>query len=412
MGSLEEAHEDMMRLNDLQKRLLIILTFVTIACILLTVSGYELIPLIWESETASNHPGTPTASVTPTVPPTPSPTALPYLPVDPKAVLGIDSGPPSLYPGIGWTRLSYRTCGTILSGGRLQRLVQRYRSQGVRVLLLLCQRPGLQLLDANRFNDAAHSGADAIACGNEQMKHNTYSTYVDPANFARFFDLCERTVHAVNPAIPVLLGSLDPHVYPNDNQLMLGQVAYLNAMQTAMNTSVHPGGKWSWRSQTIGLIDSWHNGFPSQSVNNLGSLFTFWAQQFGVDLASGALGQHLWVVEGTGCVTGCGLSSNYQVSVAHILTLIIDVETAKRYRVPFFYFSGQDFVQSGIFWPMGVLSIKGHAKGLRQDLTPGARSLNLSCSTGQIQVTLQEELLAKLYSGCTVPSNYVTTLMN
>src|SRR5215831_11336434 len=200
MGSLEEAHEDMMRLNDLQKRLLIILTFVTIACILLTVSGYELIPLIWESETASNHPGTPTASVTPTVPPTPSPTALPYLPVDPKAVLGIDSGPPSLYPGIGWTRLSYRTCGTILSGGRLQRLVQRYRSQGVRVLLLLCQRPGLQLLDANRFNDAAHSGADAIACGNEQMKHNTYSTYVDPANFARFFDLCERTVHAVNPA--------------------------------------------------------------------------------------------------------------------------------------------------------------------------------------------------------------------
>jgi hypothetical protein len=403
----------MMRLNDLQKRLLIILTIVTLASVLLTVSGYELIPLLLGPDTASNPTGTPSASaVTPTVPATPSPTPIPYAPVIPKAVLGIDSGPPSLYPGIGWTRLSYRTCGTNLSGGRLDKLVQRYRSQGVRVLLLLCQRPGLQLLDINRINDAAHSGADAIACGNEEMKHNTYSTYVDPANFARFFDLCESTVHAINPAIPVLLGSLDPHVYPNDIALLQSQVQYLNAMQTAMNTSVHPGGHWNWRSQIVGLIDSWHNGFPSQSINNLNSLFTFWAQQFGVNLANGGLGQHLWVVEGTGCVTGCGLNGNYQVSVAHILTLIIDVETAMRYQIPFFYFSGQDFFQQNVFWPMGVLSIKGHAKGLRQDLAPGARNLTLTCSTGQVQVTVQEQLLAKLYSGCTLPSNYMNVLVN
>jgi hypothetical protein len=412
MQTWKRFAKDMMRLNDLQKKLLIVLTFVTIACILLAVSGYELIPLLLGSGTASNDSSAAASRVTPTVPPTPSPTPLPYLPVDPKAVLGIDDGSPSLYPGIGWTRLSYRTCGTKLSGHSLDKLVLKYRSQGVRVLLLVCQRPGLQLLDVNRFSDAAHSGADAIACGNEEMKHNTYSTYVDPANFARFYDLCESTVHAVNPSIPVLLGSLDPHVYPNDYQLILAQVQYLNAMQTAMNTSVHPGGHWSWRSQILGLIDSWHNGFPSQSVNNLGSLLTFWAQQFGVNLASGALGQHLWVVEGTGCVTGCGLGSNYQVSVAHILTLILDVETIKQYHIPFFYFSGEDFFQSGLFWPMGVLTIKGHQKGLRQDLTIGARALNLNCSTGQIQVTMQEQLLAKLYSGCSLPTNYVTTLMN
>ena len=402
----------MMRLNDLQKKFLIVLTFVTIACILLTLSGYELIPLIWPP--ASNPPGPASATgVTPTVPPTPSPTATPYVKPDPKAVLGIDSGPPALYPGIGWTRLSYRTCGNnVLSGGRLDRLIQSYHRQGVRVLLLLCQKPGLHLLDITRINDAAHSGADAIACGNEEMKHNAYNTYVDPASFARFYDLCESTIHTVNPAMPVLLGSLDPHVYPNDNQLMLSQVQYLNAVQTAMNTSVHPGGHWSWRSQILGLIDSWHNGFPNQSINNLGALFTFWAQQFGVNLASGALGQHLWVVEGTGCVTGCGLYSNYQVSVAHILTLIIDVQTAMRYQIPFFYFSGEDFIQQGLFWPMGVLTIKGHVKGLRQDLTVGARTLNLTCSTGQVQVTMQEQLLAKLYSGCTLPSNYVSTLTN
>ncbi len=402
----------MMRLNDLQKKFLVVLTFVTVACILLTLSGYELIPLIW-TPASNQSPAASATGVTPTTPlKTPSPTATPFPPVDPKVVLGIDSGPPSLYPGIGWTRLSYRTCGTILSGGRLDRMIQRFHSQGVRVLLLLCQHPGLQLLDIKHINDAAHSGADAIACGNEEMKHNTYDTYVDPASFARFFDLCESTIHTVNSAMPVLLGSLDPHIYPNDNQLMLGQVQYLNAMQTAMNTSVHPGGHWNWHSQILGLIDSWHNGFPNQSVNNLGALFTFWAQQFGVNLASGALGQHLWVVEGTGCVTGCGLYSNYQVSVAHILTLIIDVQTAMRYHIPFFYFSGQDFIQQGLFWPMGVLTINGHAKGLRQDLTLGARALTLNCSTGQVQVTLQEQLLAKLYSGCTLPSNYATSLVN
>ena len=291
------------------------------------------------------------------------------------------------------------------------RTIQAYHSQGVRVLLLLCQSPGLRLLDIKRINDVAQSGADAIACGNEEMKHNAYNTYVPPDSFARFFDLCESTAHAVNPARPVLLGSLDPHVGGIDHQPLLDQVTYLNAMQTAMNTSVHPGGHWSWRSQILGLIDSWHNGFPSQSTNSLGALFTFWAQQFGVDLANGALGQHLWVVEGTGCVTGCGLYSSLQVSVAHILTLIIDVQTSMRYQIPFFYFSGEDFIQQGTFWPMGVLTTTGHQKSLRQDLTLGARALNLTCSSGQVHVVAQEELLAKLYSGCTLPPNYVTVLI-
>jgi hypothetical protein len=45
-----------------------------------------------------------------------------------------------------------------------------------------------------------------------------------------------------------------------------------------------------------------------------------------------------------------------------------------------------------------------------RDFAPGARSLNLSCPSGAVLVTEQEQLLAKLYSGCTLPVNWANVL--
>src|SRR5437763_1851514 len=88
------------------------------------------------------------------------------------------------------------------------------------------------------------------------------------------------TTSPSSSAIPIILGAMDPLVVPDDNAKLANQVQYLDAMQSAMNTSVHPGGNWNWRSQAIlGLIDSWHNGYPSAATNNLYQLFAFWAQQ-------------------------------------------------------------------------------------------------------------------------------------
>jgi hypothetical protein len=219
-------------------------------------------------------------------------------------------------------------------------------------------------------------------------------------------------MHAVRSDIPVLLGSLDPHVGGVDYQPLVDQANYLDQMQAAMNSTVHPGGHWDWHTQTLGLIDSWHNGYPDASVNSLYGLFSFWAQQFQVDLNSGQLGKHLWVVEGTGCFKGCGVdpNSSYQVAVSHTLTLVTDVQTAMKYAVPFFYFSGKDFFDQGINWPIGVLDAGGHSKPIRQDLSMGARVLNLSCPSGNVSVADQEQLLAKLYSRCALPGNYASII--
>ncbi|GER88321.1 hypothetical protein KDW_24830 [Dictyobacter vulcani] len=156
--------------------------------------------------------------------------------------------------------------------------------------------------------------------------------YVPPANFAKFYDLCESAIHKVRPQTPVILGSLDPHVAGADYQLLVNQASYLDQMQTAMNTSVHPGGHWNWHNQIIGLIDSWHNGWGG--ADNLNGLFDFWSQQFQLD--KGQLGNHLWVIEGTGCFKGCGINidSPYELAVSHIMTLISDVQTVRQYKVP------------------------------------------------------------------------------
>jgi hypothetical protein len=332
----------------------------------------------------------------------------------PETILGIqgDSSTSTSYPGIPWVRLGYPTCSPgNLSSQVLKDTIRSYHNQGMHILLIYCQTSGDSLFDMQRLNDAAQVGADAVQCGNEQMKQSTATLYVTPERFARFFDLCQSAMHAVRPDIPIILGAMDPLVVPYDNAKLMNQVHYLAAMQSAMNSSVHPGGNWDWHSQILGLIDSWHNGYPSADTNNLYQLYVFWAQQFHIDINSGNLGKHLWLVEGTGCVNGCGIdaSNAREVAISHILTLITDVQTTMKYHVPFFYFSGKDFyVASG--WIFGVLDAHGHPKPLRQDLPMGARTLEMTCSSGKIVVADQEQLLAKFYSGCTLPANYVSIL--
>ncbi len=403
--------------NNTKSKLLIIVPVVLVCSTLIAVLAYRTATIANRKPTPAHTiiartPSTsPTLAITPTIPPTPTPT-----PIPPGSILGVESNLSTKYTDIPWVRYGYPTCGVnTLSGDALKTWITIRHSEGVHILITTCQVNNASLFDPKPFQDIVESGADAVQCGNEQMKYDPGNTsYVPPAQFARYYDLCERTVHAIRPDMPVLLGSLDPQVGGIDFQGLANQVNYLNAMQDAMNSSVHPGGHWSWRSQTLGLIDSWHNGYPNLYTNSLYQLFLYWAQQFNVDLKSGALGKHIWVVEGTGCYIGCGINpySPYQVAVSHILTLITDVQTAMSYQVPFFYFSGRDFffTVGGSTAPFGINNLDGHPKPLRQDLPMGARSLTMSCGNAHVTVIDQEQLLAKLYAGCQLPSNYISIL--
>ncbi len=407
--------------NNWKGKLLIVAIIVLVCSTLVVAFAYHLATPARVTPTPTPIVKKPTIGITPTTQPTtlptPTPTPMPTpkpLPLGP--ILGIESNLPSSYPNIPWVRYGYRNCSANKSGAdALRAAIEAEHSKGVRVLVTTCQLTGSALFSTTPLNDIAQSGADAVQCGNEEMKYDPgLTTYIAPADFARYFDLCTRIIHAVRTSTPVLLGSLDPKVGGIDFQGLADQVAYLNAMQAAMNSVVHPGGQWSWRSQTLGLIDSWHNGYPDQSTNSLYGLFLYWAQQFNVDLNSGGLGKHIWVVEGTGCYVGCGIdaSSPYQVAVSHILTLITDVQTTLRYKVPFFYFTSRDFyfTAGGDIAPFGVENVNGHPKPLRQDLPMGARALTMSCSSGHVVVIDQVQLLGKLYSGCQLPSNYFSIL--
>ena len=118
------------------------------------------------------------------------------------------------------------------------------------------------------------------------------------------------------------------------------------------------------------------------------------------------------ISERTGCFKGCGINpyNSYQVAVSHALTLITDAQTTMRYKVPFFYFSGKDFFDQGINWPIGIADAGGKSKPIRQDLSMGARTLTLSCPSGSVNVADQVQLLAKLYSHCTLPGNYISVI--
>ncbi len=332
-----------------------------------------------------------------------------------EKVLGIqeDASTSSYFPGIPWARLSYPTCvKSNLSGQVLKDTISSYHAKGIHIMLTYCQTGGDSLFDTNRLNDAAQGGADAVQCGNEQIKQSNATLYVTPARFARFFDLCQSAMHAVRPDIPIILGAMDPLVFPDDEAKLMDQVHYLDAMQAAMNASVHPGGNWNWHTQILGLIDSWHNGYPDSNTNNLYQLYAFWAQQLHIAISSGNLGKHLWVVEGTGCVNGCGIdaSNPREVAISHILTLITDVQTTRKYHVPFFYFPAFDFYAPQSGWIYGVLDVHGDHKPLRQDLPGNARTLEMACSSGKVVVADQEQLLAKLYAGCSLPANYLSIL--
>ncbi len=331
---------------------------------------------------------------------------------NPASILGVAVNGTSSIPGITWVRLGYATCGAgNLSGAALKAEIQTYHQQGKLVLLTLCQPMAKQLFNPAMFADAAHGNADAVQCGNEEMKYDPgLTSYVSPANFARFFDMCQSAVHKVNAQAFVLLGSLDPHVAKYDYWQLMGEVSYLNQVQSAMNTHVHRGGHWTWRPQIIGLINSWHDGFPSPAINNLRDLFSFWARQFNVPI--GRLDQHLWVVEDTGCFKGCGVNTNSkaQVAIAHILALIVDAQTTMQFHVPFFFFSARDFFASRAYWPIGILTNTGASKPLRQDLAMGSRSLIMSCRGHKTRATTQEQLLASMYQGCSLPGNAVWVL--
>ncbi|WP_201367065.1 hypothetical protein [Dictyobacter formicarum] len=394
----------------------IVLTVIIIVCIILAVLTYRLVSASPEQPRAV---ATPTNSRPTPVKPTPtpivkaSPTPKPLiLPVqDRSKVLGIAGEPGTNYAGIPWVRLSHPTCGWgNLRGDVLKQTIQAYHHQGVRVLFSICQSNDNSLFDTAKFDDAAQAYPDAVQCGNEQMKQDASVAflYVPPAKFAKFYDLCEKSIHKVRPETPVILGSLDPHVAGADYQLLVNQASYLEQMQTAMNTSVHPGGNWSWRNQIIGLIDSWHNGWGGS--NNLTGLFDFWSQQFQID--KNQLGNHMWVIEGTGCFKGCGINvdSAYELATSHILTLITDVQTVKELKVPFFYFSGKDFVDQGVTWPIGILSTSGHPKPIRQDLNMGDKKLTLTCGGKSVTVVDQLQLLSRLYGGCALPPDYLNIL--
>ncbi len=331
---------------------------------------------------------------------------------NPGKILGVEGSPGTTYANITWRRISYPTCGwSDLTGGTLKHVVQDYHNHGISVLLVVCQPKPSDLFNTQLLNDAAQGDADAVQCGNEQMKVNDPSVsflYVPPAKFARFFDLCQQAVHAVNPNTVTTMGSLDPHVGGVDIAPLWQQVNYLDQMQSAMNTVVHPGGHWNWRTQTLGLIDTWHNGYPSDATNSLYHLFRFWADRFGVSLERGQLGAHLWVVEATGCFKGCGIdpNNNYQVAVVHVLSLVTNAQTAIQYHIPHFFFSGKDFISVGFKWPIGVLDLNGNGKPIRQDLPMDARTLTMNCDHASVTVSTQEDLLAKLYHGCALPGNY------
>lgn len=332
--------------------------------------------------------------------------------VNSATVLGVQvNGGLSDLPGISWARIGYATCSASdPAGDALQDIVRSFHSHGVHVLLTVCQPKPAHLLDTGYLNDAARARADAVQCGNEEMKSGPSNIYITPQLFASFYDLCQKAVHTVNSSATIVLGSLDPHVAQYDASLLLSQVNYLDEMQQAMNTSVHKGGHWTWRSQIIGMINSWHDGYPSLSTNNLRGLFAFWTWALRVDMNH--LGQHLWVVEDTGCFKGCGVPNNKsQIAIAHILALIVDTRTAQESQVPFFFFSARDFYASGVYWPIGILTNKGAAKPLRQDLPMGSRSLIMTCGKLKTKVVTQEQLLATLYQGCSLPPNYYFTLV-
>jgi len=319
---------------------------------------------------------------------------------------------PDSRPGLSWVRLTYWTCGNTNHFPALVSTINNYHAHGIRVLLLICHGDLQSIRKDLGTTSSLLSVLDAVQCGNEEETQNTPAAIT---NFVEFYNYCETTAHSVRSDIPVLLGAFTPQVVdsPDGQAHLQAQIGYLNSLQIAMRL-LPSQTEWDWHQQRVGLVDSWHNGYPDPNDNNLLDLFNYWAGMFQVSLSD--LGKHLWVTEGSGCFQGCNIdvNSSYQVAVSHILTLITDVQTAKQYAVPFFYFSSKDFVQyehkHNVFYPMGVLDSDGNPKPLRSDLGAASPTLMLSCSGSKVSVSDQARLLTDLYHDCTLPSNYQNIL--
>src|SRR5205085_949786 len=108
------------------------------------------------------------------------------LPLGP--VLGVESNLTTTYKDIPWIRFGYPTCGAnTLSGNALKTAIANEHSQGVNVLLTTCQTKGASLFNTKTLQDVADSGANAVQCGNEQMKYDPGNTsYVASTDFARY----------------------------------------------------------------------------------------------------------------------------------------------------------------------------------------------------------------------------------
>src|SRR3989440_2916233 len=231
--------------GHVQKKSMTILAFVTLLSMLLTACVFGATAV--KPTPTPKH--TPTPTPTPTFTPTPTPDPTPTYPptVSSARILGVVADAIHPFTDLPWVRVSYVTCiSSGPSGTGLKTTIAKFHSMGVRVMLSICQwSSGTRLYDTKYLNDAAQGGADAVQCGNEQMKFGPYNMGVPAAIFAKFYDLCQRAMHAVRPEIPVIIGSNDPHVGGHDYAPLYSEVGYFNAMQYAMNTSVHPGGHWN-----------------------------------------------------------------------------------------------------------------------------------------------------------------------
>jgi len=202
----------------MQRRTMLLLTVVLLASVVLASCGSQNTATTTKKQPAvATH--TPKPTPTPTQDPKPTPDPTPTYPpvVSPASTLGIVADSQHPFTGIPWVRLGYKTCFGNTQGQVLKDTIAMFHSRGVRVMLSLCQwATDSRLYNTKIMNDAAQGGADAVQCGNEQMKAGRYNSYVPPAIFARFFYLCQRAVHLIRPEVPVIIGAMDPQVGGTD----------------------------------------------------------------------------------------------------------------------------------------------------------------------------------------------------
>ena len=162
--------------NNTKRKYLILGVIVLVCSTLVATFAYRTATSAKVSPTAVTIVKTPTTGITPTMqptyPPTPTPTPLPLGPI-----LGVESNLSTNYPNIPWVRFGYSTCiANKLTGDALRTAIANEHSQGVNVLITTCQTRGASLYNTKTLQDIAISGANAVQCGNEQMKYDPGNT--------------------------------------------------------------------------------------------------------------------------------------------------------------------------------------------------------------------------------------------